>query len=50
MLTIDALKYKRTLILTHLKLCFATATHNVKRVKIANICLFWDQVFANLGG
>ena len=33
---------------THLKLCFATATHNFKWVKISHICLIWDQKFLNL--
>ena len=27
---------------THLKLCLATATHNVKLVNITHICLIWD--------
>ena len=27
-------------------LCLATATHNIKWVKITHICLFWDQKFA----
>ena len=31
---------------THLILCLATATHNIKWVKIAPICLISDQ--ANL--
>ena len=32
---------------THLKLCFATATHNFKWVKMTDICLMWDQQFAD---
>ena len=35
-------------IFTHLKLCLATATHNFKWMKITDICLIWDQTFANL--
>ena len=27
----------------NLKLCLASATHNFKWVKIAHICLIWDQ-------
>ena len=34
-------------ILTHLKLCLATATHNFKWVEITHICLIWDHTFAN---
>ena len=34
-------------IFTHLELCFSTATHNFKWVKISNIRLAWDQTFAN---
>ena len=30
-------------IFTHLKLCLATAIHDSKWVKIAHICLIWDQ-------
>ena len=30
------------LILTHLELCHATATHNFKWVKITDICLICD--------
>ena len=33
--------------ITHLKLCLATATHNFKRVKITHSCLTWDQTSAN---
>ena len=33
---------------THLKLCLATTTHNLKWVKINDICLIWAQIFANL--
>ena len=29
-------------------LCLATATHNIKRLKIAHIRLICSQVFANL--
>ena len=35
-------------ILTHLKLCLATATRNFKWVEITLICLIWYQAFANL--
>ena len=31
------------LIFTNLKLCLATATHSFKWVKIAHICLIWDE-------
>ena len=34
-------------ILTHLKLCLATATHNFKWVKIIHIYLLWNETFAN---
>ena len=34
-------------IFTNLKLCLATASHNFKWVKIAHICLIWDQTLAN---
>ena len=33
---------------THLKLCLATATHNIRWVKITHIVLIWDQTFANV--
>ena len=33
---------------TNLKLCIATATHNFKWVKITDMCLIWDQPFANI--
>ena len=35
-------------IFTHLNFCLAAATHNIKWVKITNICLIWIQTFANL--
>ena len=36
------------LIFTHLQLCLATATHNFKWVKIAHLCIIWDQTFTLL--
>ena len=33
---------------THFKLCLATATHNFKWVTITDICLIWNQTFANI--
>ena len=33
---------------SHLKLCLAAAIHNFKWVKIAHVCLIWDQAFANI--
>ena len=35
-------------ILTHSKLCLATATQNLKWVGITHICLIWDQLFASV--
>ena len=32
-----------------MNLCLATSTHNFKWVKITQICLIWDQIFASLG-
>ena len=32
-------------IVTHLKLCSATASHNFQWVKITHICLIWNQIF-----
>ena len=32
---------KTIYILTHLMLCLATATHNIKWVKITHICRMW---------
>ena len=31
--------------ITHLKLYLATASHNLKWVKITHICLIWDPTF-----
>ena len=33
---------------THLKLCFATANHNLKWVKITHIWLIWENHFEDL--
>ena len=33
-------------ILTHLKLCLATATHNFKWMQITHYSLIWNQTFA----
>ena len=33
-------------IFTHLKLCLATATHDLDCVKITHIFLIWDSTFA----
>ena len=35
-------------IFNHLKLCIATAMHNLKWLKITDICLIWDQTLLNL--
>ena len=29
-------------------LCLATATHNIKWLKITDLYLIWDQTFANI--
>ena len=36
------------LIFNHLRLCLATAIHNLKWLKITHICFNWVQIFANL--
>ena len=33
---------------THFKLCLATATHNLKWVNITHICLIWDEPLENV--
>ena len=32
----------------HLRLCLATAIHNIKWMNITQICLIWDQIFTNI--
>ena len=39
---------KFILIFNHLRLCLATAIHNLKWLKITHICLIWDQTFTNV--
>ena len=39
---------KPAVLVTHLKLWVATATHNFKWVTSAQFCLPWEQTFANL--
>ena len=34
-------------IFNHLMLCLATASHNIKWLKITHICLIWDQTFTD---
>ena len=43
--------YRATLkknLFTHLRLCLGTAIHNLKWVKITQICWTWNQPFSNL--
>ena len=40
--------YLLTWIVNHLRLCLATAIHNLKWVKITHICLIWDKTLTNI--